>query len=217
MIKIFFFIFASSVSLLISQTAWSNSLLCNSFNLRCVAEMKDLVERDGLYFKKFSDDPFSGKVKGKVTGNLKRGKWYGDYRKYNEDGTLSLTGKYKNGKKDGRWLTYDRNGDLALQENFVKGVYEGEYKVFYGKKSVTNGKYLNGQREGFWVEKKYINVAFDRTISFQEEGTYLNNKKDGKWTELCQIKRSKKRQLEIEAHNKKIEKSIPSQIFFLRI
>jgi hypothetical protein len=31
--------------------------------------MEDLVERDGLYYKKFTDTPFTGKVSGLVAGS----------------------------------------------------------------------------------------------------------------------------------------------------
>ena len=33
----------------------------------------DLVEREGLYYKKFTDVPFTGEVTGKSQGNLKDG------------------------------------------------------------------------------------------------------------------------------------------------
>ena len=47
----------------------------------------DLVERNGLYYKKFSDIPFSGKVTQLPLG-LKRG-------------------LMKNGKIEGEWITYN--------------------------------------------------------------------------------------------------------------
>jgi hypothetical protein len=50
--------------------------------------MDDLVYREGLHYKKFSDVPFTGKVTGKSQGSL------------------------KNGKKDGLWVYYWSNGEL---------------------------------------------------------------------------------------------------------
>ena len=35
--------------------------------------MDDLVVRDGLYYQKFSDVPFTGEVTGKIQGSLKNG------------------------------------------------------------------------------------------------------------------------------------------------
>ena len=49
--------------------------------------MKDLVERDGLYYKKFTVIPFTGNITGKKT-----------------QGTI------KNGRKDGSWVDYWDNG-----------------------------------------------------------------------------------------------------------
>jgi hypothetical protein len=36
----------------------------------------DLVERDGLYYKKFTEVPFTGEVTGKYQGKIKDGKLY---------------------------------------------------------------------------------------------------------------------------------------------
>ena len=37
-------------------------------------DWNDLVERDGLFYKKFTDVPFTGKVTGVEQGSLKNGK-----------------------------------------------------------------------------------------------------------------------------------------------
>ena len=47
---------------------------------------KDLVKRDGRYYKKFTAAPFTGKV----TGGIK--------------------GAFKEGKQDGPWVTYHISG-----------------------------------------------------------------------------------------------------------
>ena len=54
---------------------------------------EDLVERDGVYFKRFSEVPFNGRVTGE------------------EQGTL------KNGKKQGAWITFRRSGQLYKKES----------------------------------------------------------------------------------------------------
>ncbi|HCP01169.1 MAG TPA: hypothetical protein DIT35_06725, partial [Rhodospirillaceae bacterium] len=36
--------------------------------------MKDLVKREGLYYQKFSDSPFTSKVEGHVQGSFKNGR-----------------------------------------------------------------------------------------------------------------------------------------------
>ena len=52
--------------------------------------MDDLVQRDGLYYKKFSDVPFTGKTTGKSQGS------------------------FKDGQKHGPWLTYYDNGQVKI-------------------------------------------------------------------------------------------------------
>ena len=47
----------------IYSPSWSQNLTIN-----------DLIERGGLYYKKFSDITFTGKVSGIEKGNLKKGK-----------------------------------------------------------------------------------------------------------------------------------------------
>ena len=63
--------------------------------------MDDLVERDGLFYKKFTDVPFSGTVTGPRQGKLKNGKEEGPWVWYNEDGTVNeeYTETYKDGEK----------------------------------------------------------------------------------------------------------------------
>ena len=59
--------------------------------------MDDLVVRDGLYYKKFTDVPFTGKVTGKTQGSFKNGKKHGSWVRYQDNGQL----KYKGNDKDG--------------------------------------------------------------------------------------------------------------------
>ena len=73
------------------------SLLSSS----CSTPSEDLVVRDGLYYKKFSEVPFSGKVTGLRNGSIKNGKAEGEWVVYDWDGILNeeTTGTYKNGVK----------------------------------------------------------------------------------------------------------------------
>ena len=63
--------------------------------------MDDLVERNGLYFQKFINVPFSGNVTGNKQGLINKGKQEGVWVSYNDDGTLEkiFSGTYKNGIK----------------------------------------------------------------------------------------------------------------------
>jgi len=49
-------------------------LFCLTSSVGWSLEYKDLVKRDGIYYEKFTDVPFTGKVDGKTTGYFKNGK-----------------------------------------------------------------------------------------------------------------------------------------------
>jgi hypothetical protein len=61
--------------------------------------MKDLVLRDGIFYKKFSEVPFTGKTTGKYQGSFKDGKRVGPWVEYWKDGQLLSKGTYKDDVK----------------------------------------------------------------------------------------------------------------------
>ena len=113
----------------------------------------DLVERNGLYYKKFSDIPFSGKVTqlpfGLKRGLMKNGKIEGEWITYNSASLLDSIGNYKNGKREGEWVGYWDDGQLYSRGNFK-----------------------NGKKEGAWVEYKN-----DGTLNRKRSGTFKNGTK----------------------------------------
>ena len=109
----------------------------------------DLVERDGLYYKKFTDVPFTGQTTGQIQGSFKDGKKDGPWIRYFETGQLRDKGDYKNGERDGPWVWYYQNGQLH---------YKGTYK--------------NGKKEGPWV-----GYDEDGTVWEFLTGTYKDDKK----------------------------------------
>ena len=64
----------------------------------------DLVVRDGLYYKKSSDVPFSGVTTGNEQGTIKNGIREGAWITYHPNAQLKSKGNYKNGKTDGSWV-----------------------------------------------------------------------------------------------------------------
>ena len=63
-------------------------LLCLYASIVWSETMKDLIWRDGNYYKKFSDVPFNGKVNGDIKGLIKNGKKEGTWVRYYENGQL---------------------------------------------------------------------------------------------------------------------------------
>jgi len=60
--------------------------------------MDDLVKRDGIFYKNFTNVPFTGTITGKSQGEIRNGKQDGSWVFYNENGQLWMKGTYKDGK-----------------------------------------------------------------------------------------------------------------------
>ena len=108
--------------------------------------MDDLVQREGLYFQKFTDVPFTGEVdeglkRGVIINGKKEGSWKnyhsngqlkkklyykndlrtGTFISYFDNGQLNCKGAYKTDKYDGPLICYHKNGQLSLKATFVEG------------------------------------------------------------------------------------------------
>ena len=95
-------------------------------------KIDELIEREGLYYKKFTDVPFTGKVDGEEQqGSFKDGKRDGSWINYYSNGQLCYKGEYKNGKRYGSWFYYYNNGQLNSKGNFWLDDKEGSWVFFY--------------------------------------------------------------------------------------
>tara|TARA_B110000438_G_C15736104_1_gene616408 strand:+ start:391 stop:765 length:375 start_codon:yes stop_codon:yes gene_type:complete len=111
--------------------------------------MDGLIKRDTIYYKKFTEVPFTGKIDGQEQGSMKNGKREGSWVSY-----------WDNAKREGSW---DRRLHSSLS-----------YWVSYWKSGQlwNKGDYKNGKKEGSWVS--YYN---DGSIWKQFSGTFKNGKK----------------------------------------
>ena len=50
--------------------------------------MDDLVEREGIYYKQFTNVPFTGNITGTKQGKIKNGKKEGPWVEYSPDGSV---------------------------------------------------------------------------------------------------------------------------------
>ena len=91
----------------------------------------DLVKRDGLFYEKFTDMPFTGNVTGKKQGKIIEGKPVGEFLTYYESGQLKEKINYKDGKKEGEGLWYYENGQLEEKVNYKEGEKNGEWLNYY--------------------------------------------------------------------------------------
>ena len=83
----------------------------------------DLVKKEGLYYEKFTDVPFTGNVTGQQQGKIIKGKREGEWIWYYENGQLQFKSNYKDGKKDGETFWYKENGKLIKTEIYKDGKF----------------------------------------------------------------------------------------------
>jgi hypothetical protein len=97
----------------ISSPSWSETI-------------NDLVQREGTYYKKFTDVPFTGQVGGKNQGSIKNGKKEGYWVSYWPNGQLQYKGDYKNGKAEGYWVGYFEDGSVITS---ITGTFKDGVKI----------------------------------------------------------------------------------------
>jgi len=119
-----------------------------------------LIERDGVFYTKDTNKPYSGLVlalynngEKKSEGTLKDGEPDGVWTYWHENGQKESEGTYKNGKEDGKWTRWYENGQKRVEKNYKDGEEIGSTDWEY---------YSNGQK--------------------RVERNYKDGKEDGKWT-----------------------------------
>ena len=69
--------------------------------------MDDLVVREGLYYEKFTNVPFTGEIdEGWERGPIKKGKPHGFWEYYDQDGQLLAKFHLSKGKREGPMLVF---------------------------------------------------------------------------------------------------------------
>ena len=114
----------------------------------------NLVEREGLYYEKSTNVPFTGKVFGTSVGRIKKGKKVGEWLFYrDEDGGLKAKYYYKEGRIEGAYSLYWFNGQLMSKGSFKGTKREGQFLSYRENgKLFSKQNYKNGKLEGeqFW-------------------------------------------------------------------
>jgi antitoxin component YwqK of YwqJK toxin-antitoxin module len=94
----------------------------------------DLVERGGIYFKKFEDKPYTGFVKHDLESENPRYRRLEYFeRKEKADFKLPMkgTGKIEHGKKEGAWKYYHTSGQLLWVFNYANNNFDGAIEYYY--------------------------------------------------------------------------------------
>ena len=88
--------------------------------------MGDLVKAGGLYYKKFTDVPLTGKLdEGLSRGVFKNGKREEPWVHYYDHGRIWRKGAYKNGEREGLWFWYSEDGTKSS----LTGTYRDGRKI----------------------------------------------------------------------------------------
>ena len=157
-------------------------LFCFSSFVVWSETIEDLVQRNKIYYKKFSDTPFTGKISGKKKGSskayttqgfLKNGKKEGTWYKFFQGKKLMSQGDFRNGKKEGSWIEYHFDGQLFFKGNFNKDKQEGFWERYWWNGQLKRkGHYHNGKKEGNW-----ISYNSEGQVNTEVTGIYKNDKK----------------------------------------
>ena len=133
----------------------------------------DLVEREGLYYEKFTDVPFTGEVTGVEQESFKDGERDGAWVMYRMNGQLMNKGNWKNNKREGVWFNYFDDGTLDRKGSFTNGKNEGTWAYYYRNGQLSyKGNWKNGKQDGAWVSYNE-----DGTVNKQQTGTYKDGEK----------------------------------------
>lgn len=134
----------------------------------------NLVKRGGLFYKRFSDVPFTGRTNDMLEKiSFQNGKRHGPWIEYYENGQLLRKGAYEGGKPGGPFVQYSKTGQLEAKGSFRNGHYEGPW-VFYWENGqlMAKGAYKTGFRTGAWMF-----YWKDGTVWKERSGTYRDGRK----------------------------------------
>ena len=145
-------------------------LLLPSLAVGIEVQFTELVRRDGIYYKKFTETPFDGDVTGIEQGIIKKGKQIGPWVSYHSNGQLRDKGSYKNGQMYGLWRFYNKRGKLTSERYLQNGKGHGPYRSYYENgKLESKGSYKNGEMNGEII-------AFEKTGRVESKTIYKYGK-----------------------------------------
>ena len=140
----------------------------------------NLVKREGIWFEKFSDNPYSGDVVGKEKGKMIKGQKTGEWNSFfgganNND--FRVKENYKKGKLHGKKLEFiNRTGKLFVKEFYKKGKLIESYEYHDNGEISEHKKYIKGNPIHYKYTYYFKNGQIARKGSF-------NGKDDGKYFE----------------------------------
>src|SRR5210317_2161207 len=90
-----------------------------SFSSNEVVKFDNLVQRNKLFYKKFSNEPFTGRVSDRTyEGYIQNGNVEGKWIEYHENGKPKLIGNWRNGSGNGDFFWYSELGYKTEKRTF---------------------------------------------------------------------------------------------------
>ena len=117
-----------------------------------------LLTRDGLSYKPFETEPFSGFYRywyenGQLSkeATYKDGKKEGLHKSWYENRQLEKEATYKDGKKEELHKSWYEDGQLWWETTYKNGKPEGLYRVWYESGDLSkDATYKDGKKEGLF-------------------------------------------------------------------
>jgi len=143
-------------------------------------QQHQLVEKDGLVYKKDSTQPFTGSILDVYdnflimgTGTYKDGKREGMWISFWNNGNVENEGVFKDGKEHGLFESYYRNGQLKERKTYKEGREEGLVEQFNENGHLEyKGNYRDGKQHG-------LSEWFDKNSQLRYRGNYKKGEQEG--------------------------------------
>ncbi|MDB3932951.1 hypothetical protein N9393_01315 [Luminiphilus sp.] len=133
----------------------------------------ELVEREGIFYEKFSNEPYSGKTTGRTIGKIVEGNYEGGVLTYHENGQLESQQVIVRGVREGEFRGFDEEGNIELVTLVANGELNGQARFFKEGELSEVITYKNGVRHGLYE-------SFSEVSSYRK-GRYDDGMMVGKW------------------------------------
>ena len=155
-------------------------IVVSSLSFSETIQQHQLVEKDGLVYKKDSTQPFTGSIMDVYdnfqimgTGTYKDGKREGMWISFWKNGNIQGEGKFKDGKPNGLSESFYENGQLKERKTYKEGKEEGLVEQFNENGQLEyKGNYKNGEQHG-------LSEWFDKNGQLEYRGNYKNGEQEG--------------------------------------
>ena len=133
--------------------------------------VEELVESNGLYYKKFTDVLFTGKISGLEKGKMKNGQLVGLWEDYWSNGNVMGKTNFTDGVEQGLDEQFHQNGQLSVKTTYKDGNYDGLVEPYNTDGFIEFTRtFKDGKEDGLWV-------YFNEDGSTERTETWVNGVK----------------------------------------